>query len=123
MGSKIRDIKRIETTTSAGNSVLAHTISTSSNTTIRIRTELIGKRLSNSDSYFKVSECLFKNVSGTVSQVGTTQSNYHAYDTDVQHADVSFTINGTNIEVYINADPDTSVLDMSWELELYIEVN
>ena len=123
MGLKIRDIKRVEVETNAGNSVLAYTIATSSNTNIRVRTELIGKRLSNSDTFVDISEHCFKNVSGTVSQVGSSASIFKVHDTDVHHSSLSFNISGTNIEVYVNADPDTNVLEMSWELVIYIEVN
>lgn len=123
MGQKIRDIKRVEVTTSAGSSVLAHTIATTNNTSIRIRAELLGRRAFNTDTYCRVSESVFKNVSGTVSQVGTTQSIFYVADTDVENASLSYTINGTNIEIYVNGDTDVNILTMSWELVIYISVN
>jgi hypothetical protein len=123
MGLKVRDIKRIETSTSAGSSVLAHTVSTTSNSTIKIRTELLGRRNFNTDSYCKISESLFKNVAGTVSQVGTTTDLFFQSDTSINLSTLTFTISGTNIQIYINGDPDVTVLSVSWELIVYIEVN
>ena len=123
MGLKIRDKKRVEVTTSAGSSVLALTVTTTSSSNIRIRTELQGRRAFNTDSYCRISESFFKNISGTVTQVGSTVDLFFQADTDVNLATLSFSFSGNDIEIYVNGDPDVNILTMSWELEAGISIN
>jgi hypothetical protein len=123
MGLKTRDIKRVEVATSAGSSVLALTVPTTNGSVIRLKTELIGRRAFNSEAYCRITNHLFRNHAGTLTQRGTSQDLFFVADTDVNLSTLTFTISGTNIEIYINADPDPTVLSMSWELIVYIERN
>lgn len=123
MGKFTRDIKRVEVVTSAGSTVLAHTISTENNSSIKIRTELLGRRNFNTDTLCRVSNHCFKNVVGTVSQVGASHDMISVSTGTMSTSSIIFTISGSDIQISVKGPTDVTILSVSWELVIYIEVN
>jgi hypothetical protein len=121
MGQKIRDIKRVEVSTNANNTVTAYTLTTTNNTSIRIKAELLGRRNFNTDTYCRIEERCYKNVSGTVSQVGTTATLFFVSDTSISSATLNFNITGTDIEISVTGA--SGVASINWELVLCIDIN
>jgi hypothetical protein len=121
MGQKIRDKKRIEVTTNGNNTVTAYTLTTTSNTSIRIGAKLLGRRNSNTDTYCRIEERCYKNVSGTVSQVGTTATLFSVSNPSLNSSNLNFNITGTNIAISVTGANEAQLVD--WELELEIDIN
>lgn len=89
------------------------TIATTTNTTIQIKAEVIGRRTGGTGGtagdgagYFIVGT--FKNIGGTVTQIGTT-TNLHTAE-DQAGWDCVFTISGTNILVQITGATNNQVV-------------
>lgn len=119
MGNRIRDIKRIAINTTSSSPVVFFTYSTINNTIFRIRIESISKRTSTTDGYCNISERLFKNVSGTINQIGSTTTIFNVSDSSLSSSTITTNISGSNLELIVTPP----ALTIEWEFVIYIEVN
>lgn len=121
MGSKIYDKVRADVNTSADSTTNITTINTTSNKVYTIKVQAIAQRTFNTDTFVREVVATFKNVAGTVSQVGSTATIYSMADTSISGSSINFSISGTDITISVTGV--TGVLTINWQVVVEVGIN
>jgi flagellar hook-basal body complex protein FliE len=109
MARKVFDRYKGNLTTTDGTITTIATIPVANNSNSVINVHATGRNTSNQDSFYKQLTALFKNVSGTVSQVESSIESKHVRDSGLSACVVSFEISSTNVLIRVTGVAATSI--------------